>query len=129
MNSIARKGQEYQPEPIVQANEDVTHVLVVYKSQNSSLLFRAKDGILICMQQKAVVVFGDSPSKKDSHTFIDNMAAASWIKTVYPARDIKLNDGEELPILEERDGESHGLYMPDDSLELPGMGPNMRRTN
>ncbi len=111
------------------SNEDnATHVLVVYKSQHSSMLFRAQDGMMCAMHQKAVVVFGDRPTKKDSHTFIDNAAAADWIKTVYPDADLKLQGREaETAVLEERDGESHGLYMPEDSLELPGMGPHISK--
>lgn len=98
-----------------------THILVVHTSQQACLLFRSEDGILVCMQQKAVIVMGDSPKGKDSHTFIDAKAAAKWIKEVYPVRDMKLQGREsETPVIEERDGEAHGLYVPDDSIELPG---------
>ncbi len=98
-----------------------THILVVHASQKACLLFRAQDGILCCMQQNAVCVFGDAPKTKDSHTFIDAVAAAKWIKDVYPARDMKAQGREgEVAVLEERDGEAHGLYVPDNTIELPG---------
>ncbi len=98
-----------------------THILVVHRSQKAALLFRAQDGILCCMQQNAVVVMGDAPKSKDSHTFIDWQAAQKWLREVYPAKDLKLQGRESDPVvIEERDGEAHGLYVPDDSLELPG---------
>lgn len=106
--------------------EKPTHILVVHKSQKACLLFRAEDGILCCMQQNAVVVFGDNPKDKNSHTFVDAITAAKWIKEVYPAKDLAITKYADSPMVEERDGEAHGLYVPDDSVELPGFGPNMR---
>ncbi len=102
-----------------------THILVTYKQQKSTLLFRAEDGILCCMQQNAVCVFGDGPKNKDSHTFIDTAAAMEWIGNVYPAKDLKARSIEGAPVIEERDGEGHGLWTPEDSIELPGFGPHM----
>lgn len=106
-----------------------THILLNYKSQKSSMLFRAEDGMLVCMQQKAVVVYGESPKDKNSHTFIDTEAAAAWLKDVYPAKDLKLQERDGEPVIEERDGEGHGLYVPEDTLELPGFGPHIRKLN
>lgn len=111
---------------------EYTHILVVYASQKASMLFRAQNGILCGMHQKAVVVLGDSPKDKNSHTFIDEPAAAKWLREEYPAKDLKIQGatGADLvPNIEERDGEKHGLYMPDDSLELPGMAPSVRKFN
>jgi len=102
-----------------------THILVTHKSQRACLLFRADTGILVCMQQREVCVYGDNPKDKNSYTFIDDKAAAAWLKA-YPVLDLKKQGREtEAPMLEERDGEAHGLYVPDDSLELPGFGPHM----
>ncbi len=106
-----------------------THILVTHKSQRACLLFRADTGILVCMQQREVCVYGDNPKDKNSYTFIDDKAAAAWLKA-YPVLDLakQRKDNPDValtPLLEERDGEGHGLYVPDDSLELPGFGPHM----
>jgi hypothetical protein len=106
-----------------------THILVLYKSQKSSMLFRAEDGMLVCMHQKAVVVYGDSPKDKNSHTFIDEPSAGAWLKDVYPAKDLELQSKLGEPLLEIRDGEGTDLWLPEDSLEMPGFGPHMRKTN
>lgn len=100
-----------------------THILVTYRSQKSSMLFRYDDGMLVCMQQNAVVVMGDTPHKKSSHTFIDWESAARWLATKYPAMDLNEQGVVGDPLIEERDGESHGLYLPEDSLQMPGFGP------
>ncbi len=102
-----------------------THILVTHKSQRACLLFRADTGILVCMQQREVCVYGDNPKDKNSYTFIDDPKAAAWLKA-YVTLDLKKQGREnETPVIEERDGEKHGLYLPDDSLELPGFGPHM----
>lgn len=95
------------------------YILVVHKSQKSEMLFRAADGIMVAMRQEAIVVHGDNPKDKNSYTFIDGEAAAKWLKDVYPGIDAKGAAVE----LEIRDGEAHGLYVPDGSLEMPGMAP------
>ena len=100
-----------------------THILVMYRGQKSSMLFRAENGMLVGMQQNAVVVMGDTPHHKTSHTFIDVEHAMRFLAQTYPAMDLKAQEREELPMIEERDGESHGLYLPEDSLEMPGFGP------
>lgn len=96
------------------------YILVVHKSQKAEMLFRASDGIMVAMRQEAVVVYGDNPKDKSSYTFIDGEEAAKWLKDVYPKIDAKSEDSIELEI---RDGEAHGLYVPDGSLEMPGMAP------
>ena len=87
------------------------------------MLFRADDGLLVCMQQNCIVVFGISPKAKDSRTFIDAAAAEKYIRDTFPAIDLK-DQGmvDVVPQIEERDGESHGLWVPDESLEMPGFG-------
>ena len=77
-----------------------THILVMYRSQKSSMLFRAEDGMLVCMQQNAVVVMGDSPHHKTSHTFIDVEHAMVWLRDVYPAKDMKVQECDGTPLLE-----------------------------
>lgn len=119
-----------------------THILVTHKSQRACLLFRADTGILVCMQQREVCVYGDNPKDKNSYTFIDDKAAAAWLRA-YARMDMKKQGLMEVtpglenapkdqqimltkePVIEERDAEAHGLYVPDDSLELPGFGPHM----
>ena len=102
-----------------------THILVTHKSQRACLLFRAETGILVCMQQREVCVYGDNPKDKNSYTFIDDKAAAAWLRE-YVVLDLKKQGREtETAVIEERDAEAHGLYVPDDSLELPGFGPHM----
>jgi hypothetical protein len=100
----------------------------MHKSQRACMLFRADSGILCAMQQREVAVYGDNPKDKNSYTFIDDASAQKWVRETYPAMDIKkqqLDYGVE-PVIEERDAEAHGLYVPDDSLELPGFGPHAR---
>lgn len=114
----------------IQSPAKPTHILVTHRSQDASILFRAEDGILTAMHQNAVVVFGDNPQNKNSHTFLDKEHAAKWLREVYPSMDLKERGIEGIPVLETRDGEAHGLYVPDGSLELPGMGPHIsKRTN
>ncbi len=110
----------------------VNYILVVHKSQKAEMLFRAESGIMVAMRQDATAVFGDSPKIKDSRTFIDSEAAANWLKDVYPDIDAKLisNDNSAVAVIvETRDAESHGLYVPDGSLEMPGMAPHISRRN
>jgi hypothetical protein len=107
-------------------NTSPTHILVTHKSQRACLLFRADTGILVCMQQREVCVYGDNPKDKNSYTFIDDKRAADWLRA-YAVLDLKKQGREEVtPMFDERDAEAHGLYVPDDSLELPGFGPHMR---
>ncbi len=105
------------------------YILVVHKSQKAEMLFRAADGIMCGMRQEACVVYGDNPKDKNSFTFIDGEAAARWLKDVYPKIDAAKIDAKAEIELEIRDGEAHGLYVPDGSLELPGMAPIMSRRN
>ncbi len=114
-----------------------THILVTHKSQRACLLFRADTGILVCMQQREVCVYGDNPKEKNSYTFIDDKSAAEWLRN-YAFLDLRKqgfktgDDAQDGLVeyrtmsIEECDGEGHGLYVPDDSLELPGFGPHMR---
>ncbi len=110
----------------------VKYILVVHKSQKAEMLFRAEDGMMVAMRQDAVAVIGESPKVKDSRTFIDSEAAANWLRDVYPTMDAKLitkDEGAQAEIVETRDAESHGLYVPDGSLEMPGMAPHISRRN
>ncbi len=106
-----------------------THILVTYRQQEANMLFRASDGIICCMQEKDVVVFGISPKDKDSRTFLDKSWAEKYIRN-YPAIDLKAQGIEGEPVIEERNGEAHGLYVPDGvAVEMPGFGGPSRRTN
>lgn len=105
-----------------------THILITHKSQDACMLFRASDGILCCMQEKAVVVFGTSPKDKDSRTFLDKGYAEKWCRG-YAETDLTSQGLSGEPVIEERNGEAHGLYVPDGSLELPGFGGGRGRAN
>lgn len=88
------------------AENKVTHIIDVYPSQESEMLFRASDGICIGMRKKETVVFGDEPNKRNSHVFIDGMHAKKWMETVLATRDLKEHGGVGLVELEFHDKES-----------------------
>jgi hypothetical protein len=106
-----------------------THILQLhqFKSESgervqASVLYRHADKIVCAMQQNAVVVMGDNPHKKTSHTFMDAESAALWMRTVYAERDAK-ELGFECAVIEEIAAPGSNLYIPNESeIELPGMG-------
>ena len=57
-----------------------THILKMFKSQNSEMLFRADDGICIGQRKNETVIFGEEPNKRSSHVFIDGAKAGAWLE-------------------------------------------------
>ena len=81
--------------------QEPTHILKIFKSQNSEMLFRADDGICIGQRKNETVIFGDEPNKRSSHVFINGAKAVAWLEE-YAAEDLKkrgvsLDGGDRLP--------------------------------
>lgn len=56
-----------------------THLLLTYKSQKITMLFRASDGVALGQQKQETVVFGEEPNKKSSRTFFDQGYAERFL--------------------------------------------------
>jgi hypothetical protein len=65
-----------------------THILKIFKSQNSEMLFRADDGICIGQRKNETVIFGEEPNKRSSHVFIDGAKAGAWLEA-YAQTDLR----------------------------------------
>lgn len=58
--------------------EKATHIVLTYPSQDSEILFRACDGVMIAERQKTTLIFGENPAasagdatKKQSRIFLE----------------------------------------------------------
>ncbi len=60
----------------------MTHILLIEKSQDTEILFRVSDGMMLGECQKNVVVFGAEPNKKTSRVFIDHENATNFLRYV-----------------------------------------------
>ncbi len=59
-------------------NEKATHIVLTYPSQDSEIMFRACDGVMIAERQKTTLIFGENPAagssdpnKKQSRIFLE----------------------------------------------------------
>ena len=68
--------------------QEATHILKIFKSQDSEMLFRADDGICIGQRKNETVIFGEEPNKRSSHVFINGAKAVAWLEA-YAAEDLK----------------------------------------
>lgn len=95
-----------------------THILIVYESQDSEVLFRADDGIGIGQRKRTVVVYGEEPNKKQSRVFIDNEHAGRFLRGKVCQDDLDQHGGGTVDI-DVRSGEGL-VVLPADLEELPG---------
>ena len=61
---------------------EATHLLLSYKSQKITMLFRASDGVALGQQKGETVVFGEEPNKKTSRVFFDQGFAEEFLKSL-----------------------------------------------
>jgi hypothetical protein len=114
--------------------KQATHILGVYPTADSEMLFRAADGVCIGMRKSETVVFGDEPNKRRSRIFIDKEHATKWLKTTcaewdlkeYPQKFYDSGKDRDKVVLEERNMEGAIIRLPD-SIEFPANGPTPRR--
>lgn len=54
-------------------NNRATHILIEYESQDTTLLYRASDGLALACRQKITVISGDdpNPAKRKHQNFLD----------------------------------------------------------
>ena len=105
--------------------EQTTHILLIFKSQNSEMLFRADDGICIGQRKNETVIYGDEPNKRSSHVFIDGVKAGAWLEA-YASEDLKKRGETGIASVEHRDGEPI-IQLAPDSIDLPKYGANPLR--
>ena len=125
--------------------EEPTHVLMVYKSQDSEILARADTGVVIAQRKGATIIFGPEPNKRRSHVFLTPEYAFRYL-SIIATEDLRScprcagigqitlgvpcpichgtghrakHDGPREAVVEHRDGEPL-LVMPADAMELPG---------
>ncbi len=120
----------------------MTHILLLEPSQQTEILFRVSDGMMLGECQKNVVVFGAEPNKKTSRVFIDHENATNFLRRVadmdavgiHPLHDYMSGDAK---ILQNCAGEAKieernvdGLVvLPEGSRELVSNGGSMRPFN
>jgi hypothetical protein len=117
-----------------------THIVLTYPSQETELLYRASDGMMIAEAAKCVVIFGESPNKKTSRVFLDHESAYAFLRFVagldasgfHPLPDYRETWAPDGPLefaatIEERNQEGM-IVLPPDSLELVsnGIGSTVR---
>jgi len=116
------------------SNPHATHILVKYRGQNITELYRADDGICIgalskanaAYAEKAVVVFGDEPNKRRSHLFLDNDFGYAYLTETVAAEDLKARGIDKPVEIEEREGIGI-IELPPDSILLPGNIPRPQK--
>ena len=105
--------------------QEPTHILKIFKSQNSEMLFRADDGICIGQRKNETVIFGEEPNKRSSHVFIDGAKAGAWLEA-YAAEDLKKRSLPLDALIEHRDAESI-IQLAPGCIDLPKYGANPLR--
>jgi hypothetical protein len=111
----------------------MTHILLIEKSQDTEILFRVSDGMMLGECQKNVVVFGAEPNKKTSRVFIDHENATDFLRLVadmdfagiHPLQDFHnitgYRDCKGKALIEERNVEGL-VILPPNSRELVSNG-------
>ena len=116
-----------------------THILKIFKSQNSEMLFRADDGICIGQRKNETVIFGEEPNKRSSHVFIDGAKAGAWLEA-YANTDLLATYAQKLgvnpqeaaegwkmeAVIDRQDAESI-IQLAPGSIDLPKYGANPLR--
>lgn len=105
--------------------QEPTHILKMFKSQNSEMLFRADDGICIGQRKNETVIFGEEPNKRSSHVFIDGAKAVAWLEA-YAAEDLKKRGVAGDALVEHQDAESI-IQLAPGCIDLPKYGANPLR--
>ncbi len=98
-----------------------THILTIYPSKKTAMLFRASDGVCLGQHAENTVIFGEEPNKRRSHVFIDGPAARKFLRETVTAQDLQAQGIGGVPVVEERNAE-HTILVPEssDALSLPG---------
>ena len=102
-----------------------THILKMFKSQNSEMLFRADDGICIGQRKNETVIFGEEPNKRSAHVFIDGVKAVAWLEA-YAREDLKKRGMAVDALIDHQDAESI-IQLAPGCIDLPKYGANPLR--
>ena len=118
-----------------------THILSIYPSQKSEMLFRASDGVRLGQRKNATVVFGEEPNACASRVFLDMECATKFLRRVADfdiagqipdakwKGDVKaLRDIPSLAVIEDRIAEGL-IELPPDSIDFPQHGRLDSRRN
>ena len=105
--------------------QEATHILKIFKSQNSEMLFRADDGLCIGQRKNETVIFGDEPNKRSSHVFIAGEKAGAWLEA-YAAEDLKKRGMAVDALIDRQDAESI-IQLAPGSIDLPKYGASPLR--
>lgn len=121
-----------------------THILLTYPSQDSEILFRASDGMMIGERQKVTVIYGEDrnaphsdPRRSRSRVFLEggtimhngeeypwNDFGSRFLREVVTREDLNLSATSDPPELEIRCQEQSIILSPD-SLQMRTNGGGM----
>lgn len=101
---------------------EYTHIALNYPSNMQEMLFRASDGMCIGQRKAETVVYGISNRAKESRVFVDAECASRFLRGQVALDEMKERGIVGFPVvIEERDGQ-RGLYLPEDSMDIPREG-------
>lgn len=125
-----------------------THIVLTYPSQDTEILFRASDGMMIAERQKCTVIYGENPNgpatdpkRKQSRVFMEsdpeilpagathwNTFGSRFMREVVTAADLLSNGLDWKAVIEERCQEGNVILAPD-SLDMRTNGGGMAAVN
>lgn len=93
---------------------DPTHIVLTYPSQDTEIMFRASDGVMIAERQKCTLIFGENPAaaandpkRKQSRVFIEGGSIFSngqnWDWNEFGSRYMRT-------VVAKADNHANGLY-------------------
>lgn len=128
---LRSSNEHHNEEPSVVAPN--THLILIWPEQQTEVVFRGEDGIMIAQRKNKTVVWGDDYRYKMSRVFLNFDSASSFLRKHVIPQDIDRKLGwfkrwigyHEVPCIEERPGQRSGIVLPADVMDLPntmGMG-------
>ena len=101
-------------------NETQVYLFINYILNDTDLLFRKSDGIMVGQRKGCVVVFGEEPNRKSSRVFKDEIYASRWLCKQAIEKDLEcLKLAADTPWTLET-LEEGSIIAPAGVMELPG---------
>jgi len=145
-NRVPKTVEELTPHP---AAGEPNYIVFTYPSQDTEVMFRAPEMLMVAERQKGVVIWGvnpnaaaTDPNRKQSRVFMEsenplvisdasfrwNHYGSKYMRSVVAAFDLGLRGIEDAPRIEERSQEGSVILAPD-SLDMRTNGGGMSAVN